>query len=440
MPLAMIVVGDIFPPEKRGKWQGVFGGIFALASVVGPTVGGWIVDNSSWRWVFYINLPVGVLAATAIYFGLQGERRLKTAVVIDYAGAASLTLGVVSLLLGLNLGGKDYPWFSWQIIGLLSLFFIALFIFLTVEKNAVDPILNLDLFKNRVFAVTNSLGFLVGMGMFGSLMFLPLFLQGVMGLSATRSGNTMIAMMLSLVISSVIGGRVVTKVQFRSMFLTGMSFVTVGFYLLGTMSTDTTQAMAIVNIIFIGCGIGLVMPTMTIAVQSAFSCEQRGVATASTHFFRTIGGSFGMTVLGVVFNYRSAGLLNTEFFPTTRSITKLDAGSFGNLMHEARFDPHSLFNILLNQESQKQVPEEYRQLVLSLLKHALADSLNLVFLIAMLLAIVGIAVSLSMGKARITRTSEKTSAQEVGMELLAEEVEMTSAMEPDLINHSTTRR
>jgi EmrB/QacA subfamily drug resistance transporter len=434
MPLAMIVIGDIFSPEKRGKWQGVIVGIYALASIVGPTIGGWIVDNSSWRWVFYVNLPIGLLAAITIFFGLQGERHLKAAVVIDYAGAISLTLSIVSLLLGLNLGGKDYPWSSWQIIGLLSISFITLAIFLVVEKNATEPILSLDLFKNRVFAVTNLLGFLMGLGMFGSLMFLPLFLQGVVGISATSSGNSMIPMMASLILASVISGRLITKVRFRTMFISGMSFMTVGFYLLSTMSSYTTQMVAISYIIFLGFGIGLVMPTITIAVQSAFSFEQRGVATSSTQFFRMIGGSLGMTVLGVIFNNHSASLLEKEFFPSIQGITRLNADPFGKFLQESHSDPHSLFYILLSPEMQRKIPEELQQIVFPLLKHILANSLSMVFFIAMLISIVGIVISLLMGNSKIEIASKRPVAPKVEMESLARDIEITSNMEPDFID------
>lgn len=155
MPLSMTIVGDTFPEEERGKWQGMIGAMFGLSSVVGPTIGGWIVDNSSWQWVFYVNLPIGLLSAIAIYFGLQGEKRLIDKAVIDYAGALSLVMGTVSLLLGLNLGGTDYPWISVQILGLLGLSLVSWIIFIRVEKKAEEPILSLDLFKNRVFTITN---------------------------------------------------------------------------------------------------------------------------------------------------------------------------------------------------------------------------------------------------------------------------------------------
>jgi len=208
MPMAMIIVGDIFPPDKRGKWQGVIGALFGLSAIIGPTIGGWIVDYSSWKWVFYVNLPVGILAAVCIFLGLQGERAVKDKVVIDYAGAGTLVVGMVSFLLGLSLGGKDYPWGSWQIVGLLMFAFLFLAAFVLVEKRAVDPILSLDLFKNRVFTAINMVGFLMGLGMFGAIMFLPLFMQGVLGVSATKSGNTMIPMMFAMILTSILGGNV----------------------------------------------------------------------------------------------------------------------------------------------------------------------------------------------------------------------------------------
>jgi len=227
MPLAMTIVGDISPPEKWGKWQGIMGALFGLSSVIGPTIGGFFVDQASWRWVFYINLPVGLIAAATIFIGLQGDKSLKDKVVIDYWGAVTLVIGVVSLLLGLSLGGKDYAWGSWQITGLLTLAFVFIVVFLFIEKRVPEPILSLDLFKNRVFAVVNAVGFLMGLGMFGAIMFLPLFLQGVVGVSATASGNTMIPMMMAMMATSILGGQLITRVSFRTLFVTGMSLMAV---------------------------------------------------------------------------------------------------------------------------------------------------------------------------------------------------------------------
>jgi len=407
MPMAMTIVGDVFPPEKRGKWQGVMGALFGLSSIIGPTIGGWFVDHATWRWVFYINLPVGLLAAVTIFMGLQGEKRIKDKVVIDYWGAITLVLGVVSLLLGLSLGGKDYAWSSWQIIGLLSSAFVFLLAFLFIEKRAEEPILSLDLFKNKSFTVTNMVGFLMGLGMFGAIMFLPLFLQGVVGVSATNSGNTMIPMMFAMMITSMIGGQLISKVSFRTMFVAGMSIMTVGFYLLSTMTVHTTQLGAIANIVVLGIGMGLVMPTLTIAVQQAFPPEQRGVATSATTFFRSIGGTLGMTVLGVVMNHQSVKLLQQDFFPVIQKIPGLQSGPFGGLLAKAESDPQGLFNALLSPAALSKIPVQLQQILMPPLKTALSDSLHLVFLVAMCIMMLGILVSLFMGNVRVVRRGAK---------------------------------
>lgn len=443
MPMAMIIIGDIFPPEQRGKWQGVIGAVFGLSSVVGPSIGGWLVDYSSWHWVFYVNLPVGILAAFTIFLGLHGEKRLKDKVVIDFAGAATLVVGVISLLLGLSLGGKNYPWASWQIIGLLSTAAVFLLAFILVEKRAEEPILSLDLFQNRVFTMTNIVGFLMGLGMFGAIMFLPLFMQGVVGISATQSGNTMIPMMMALVFTSVVGGQLVTKIGVSAQLTLGMSLVAVGFYLLSTMTVNTTQAGAIFNIVFIGLGMGLVMPTLTIAVQNAFPPELRGVVTSSSQFFRSIGGTFGVTLLGAVMNSRSIDLLQKEFFPVVKGIPGLQEGPLGSILAQAQANPQGLFNLLLSPETLQKIPPQLQQVLLPPLKSALAGALHTVFLVAMFIAISGIAISLLMRKASIQEKSHNPTFQEAGRQLLAEGVgfktEIASEIVPDLLEDIETK-
>lgn len=406
IPFAMIVIGDIFPPDQRGKWQGVIGAVFGFSSIIGPTVGGWIVDHTTWRYVFYINLPVGVLAAVAIYIGLHGEKRRKEKVVIDYAGTGTLIVGIVSLLLGLSLGGKDYPWGSWQIIGLLSTAVVFIVTFIFIEKRVSEPILSLDLFKNKVFVVTNMVGFLMGIGMMGSLMFLPLYLQGVIGVSATSSGNIMIPMMMAMMITSMLGGRIVAKVNFRTLFAAGMSIMTVGFYLLSTLTMHSTEMNAVAGIVVIGLGMGLVMPTLTIAVQSAFSAELRGVATSATQFFRSIGGTLGVTILGVVMNNRSLESLNQNFFPVVEKIPGLSKGPFSSILTKMHLDPGGSFNVLLSPTAIKQIPLQLQQIMFPPLKLALADSIHLVFLVAIGVMILGVTVSLFIGKATIEKQTD----------------------------------
>lgn len=439
MPIAMTIVGDIFPPEQRGKWQGAIGALFAFSSIIGPAIGGWIVDYTSWHWVFYINLPIGILATIAIYIGLRSEKRFTETVIIDYWGAASLVVATVSLLLGLNLGGANFPWFSLPIMGLLAVSVLFWGLFIKAEQQAAEPILSLDLFQNRVFVITNIIGFLMGLGMFGALMFLPLFLQGVIGVSATSSGNAMIPMMFAMVLTSMFAGRFVNRVSFRTMFVSGMSLMAVGFFLMSKMTIHTTQLTAVYYIIALGLGMGIIMPTVTIAVQSAFPAEQRGVATSATQFFRSIGGTLGMTVLGVVFNSHSIRILESEFFPIFQQNPSLQAGPLGPMLDKARTDPHGLFNTLLSPEALGMIPLNLQQLLLPPLKTALADSLQLVFAVAMYVIIAGVLVSLSLGDRKAEKQTEQSALEEAGITLFAEgmsvEGEIAAELVPDLIEN-----
>jgi EmrB/QacA subfamily drug resistance transporter len=438
IPLSMTIIGDIFPPEQRGKWQGVLGAVFALSSVVGPSIGGWIVDNSSWQWVFYVNLPIGALAAATIYVGLKTEKRLVEKAVIDYAGTISLIIATVSLLLGMNLGGTDFAWYSWQIISLFTLSIAFWVMFVKMERNAHDPILSLDLFRNRIFTITNIVGFLMGLGMFGSIMFLPLFLQGVIGASATESGNAMIPMMMAMVLTSIVAGRFINFVSFRTMFITGMLLMAVGFYLLSTMTILSTQFTAIAYVIILGLGMGTIMPNVTLAVQSAFPPAKRGVATAATQFFRSIGGTLGMTLLGVIFNAYSRNRMDRDFFPVVQSIPGLQAGPFGSMLESAHADPHGLFNVLLSPAVMAAIPLDIQNIILPPLKTTLAESLQIVFLTAMFVMFAGIVASWWMGNAGIKKKSEKPAVQEAGVTLFAEgvatEIELSAELVPDLID------
>jgi len=408
MPMSMTIVGDIFPPEKRGKWQGMIAAIFGLSSIVGPTIGGWFVDNLSWQWVFYINLPVGILAAITIFIGLKDEKRIKEKAIIDYKGALTFVIAIVSLLLALSLGGKEYPWGSWQISLLFISSIVFTIIFVLLERKVEEPILNLQLFKNRVFVVANLIGFIMGMGMFGAIMFLPLFLQGVIGISATRSGNTMIPMMMAMMVTSIIGGRFINKIKFRTIFILGILIMAFGFYLLSTMTVDTTQLVAISYIVVLGLGMGLIMPTTTIAVQNAFSFEQRGVATSSNQFFRSIGGTIGVTVFGVIMNNRSLDILEKEFIPNLanfKGIEKIPA--FADMLKNLETNPQALFNMLLSPEFLHKIPQNIQTMIIPPLKNALAESLHTIFLAAAGILLIGFIISLFMGNAKIERQERK---------------------------------
>lgn len=441
MPMAMTIVGDIFPIEQRGKWQGMMGALFGLSSVVGPAIGGWIVDYSSWQWVFYINLPIGVLAVCTIAAGLKGEKRRADRAVIDYAGVITLMSGTVSLLLGLNLGGTEYSWISWQVVGLFIVSLISWLLFVRAEKRARDPVLSLELFQNKVFTVTNIVGFLMGLGMFGSLMFLPLYFQGVLGISATASGNTMLPMMTSMMLTSIITGRVAPKVPFRRVYILGMALMAVAFSLLGTMSIHTDRITAIAYIIVLGIGMGIIMPMLTIAVQSTVGPRRRAVATSATQFFRSIGGTLGMAVLGAAFNSYSVNIMRRDFFPVIENTPGLPGSPLWGMIGKGQEDPHSLFNILLSPGALSVLPADSQAVLLAPLRASLAESLSIVFWGAAFFALLGILASFSLGSAKISR---KTAGEpDAGVTLFAEgiaSVELAAEFVPDLIDGAKPKR
>lgn len=438
MPLAMTIIGDIFPPETRGKWQGLIGAVFGISSIVGPAIGGWIVDYTSWHWVFFINIPIGILAASTIYIGLRGEKRLKDKVVIDYSGAANLILATLCLLLGLNLGGTDYPWLSWQIIMLFGVSFLSWATFILVEKNAKEPVISLELFENKIFVISNIIGFLMGLGMFGALIFTPLFWQGVIGASATQSGNMMLPMMFSNVVASILGGRLANKASLRVIFVAGMACMALGFYLLSTMTLGTPLKVAVLYLIVLGFGMGLIMPTVTLAVQNAFPPEQRGVATSVTQFSRSIGSTLGMTILGVLFNNYSIKVMTKDFFPKVATLPELQNGAIGVMLEKAHSDPHSLFNLLLSPEALGMIPVNLQQILLSPLRNALAESLQIVFLAAMFIALAGVGFSLIIGNISIVEKFPNSQIEDAGVMLFAEggaaNVELAAELVPDLID------
>ena len=304
MPIAFAIIGDVFPPSERGKWQGLTSGMFGIASIIGPTLGGWLTDNLGWRWVFYVNMPVGAIAIATAFFGLPKIRSNRKHT-IDYYGAAALVAGAVPMLLAFSWAGDKYAWVSTQIIGMLvfSAVMIALFIF--IESRAEEPILSPNLFRNRIFTVSNLASFLIAGGMFGAIMYLPLFVQGVMGDSATDSGAVLTPMMLGFVVSSIVGGQVMSRTgRYKKLALASLVLAVVGMFLFSRMSVDATKGELVRNMILTGLGIGTTMSLFTIVVQNAFPLKRMGEVTASLQFFRNIGGTLGVAILGSLMNSR----------------------------------------------------------------------------------------------------------------------------------------
>lgn len=399
MPMAMVIIGDLFTGAERAKWQGVFGAIFGLSSIVGPQIGGWIVDALSWRWVFYINLPIALIAIVFISMGLHSHRRSER-VTFDIAGIVTMVVGVVSLLLALTFGGKDYPWTSWQILGLFAIALVSLTAFVVIEARAAEPILPLRLFRNRTFVLINGIGFLMSVGMFGSIMFIPLFLQGIIGISPSASGTAMTPMMLTVMAGSMVGGRLVTKIGVRTQTTIGMLIMAVSFVLLANLTVHTKTLAVTGCMIILGIGMGLVMPLLTIALQESFPRTELGVVTSSSQFFRQIGGTFGMTILGAMLNARSSALLTAQLDPLLQRIPANPM--VAQLKSMIATNAQGLYSSLLNPNALAQMPAVFRGTLVPVLKSALVESLHSVFWFGLVFILLGVVCSLFLGKIRIS--------------------------------------
>ncbi|RTE02777.1 MDR family MFS transporter [Paenibacillus whitsoniae] len=406
MPMAMIIIGDIFTGKQRAKWQGVFGAIFGLSSVIGPQIGGWIVDAWNWRWVFYINLPVGILAVILIAFALP-KHKATGKVTFDVPGIVTMIVGVVSLLLALTFGGKDYAWSSWQIIGLFVLAAISLISFVRIESRAKEPILPVRLFKNKVFTTINGVGFLMAVGMFGAIMFVPLFMQGIVGISASASGTVMTPLMVTMIIASIISGQLVYKLGVRNQMLIGMLVMAIGFYMLSSMGIDTTKLMASSYMVILGLGMGLVMPILTLALQESFPKSDLGVVTSSSQFFRQIGGTFGMTILGAIMNHKSTVLLEHDLEPVVKQLPAESSQLANQMTDMIHTNPQGLYSSLLNPETLAKMPKEFVEHMVPLLKNALVTSLQNVFQIGLVFVILGAVLALFIGNMKIAERKSR---------------------------------
>ncbi|MCU6796706.1 MFS transporter [Paenibacillus sp. WQ 127069] len=414
MPMAMIIIGDIFTGKQRAKWQGVFGALFGLSSIIGPQVGGWIVDAASWRWVFYINLPVGVLAIVLIAIALPKFQR-KDKVQFDIAGMTTMIVGVVSLLLALTFGGKNFAWVSWQVIGLIVLAVVSLVSFVVIESKAKEAILPVSLFRNKTFTIINGVGFLMSVGMFGAIMFVPLFMQGIVGISPAASGTVMTPMMITMIAASVLGGQMVQKIGVRTQMGIGMVIMAVGFILLTTLSMTTSKLTASSFMMVIGLGMGLVMPLLTLALQESFPKSELGVVTSSSQFFRQIGGTFGMTILGAIMNHHSSNLLTVNLVPVLKQIPQQGSTLISDMIAKISSDPQSLYSVLLNPEALSQMPQALTAQIVPILKTALVDSLHTVFMFGLVFVILGAILSLFVGKVQLSDrkgTDNKNEPQE----------------------------
>lgn len=366
MALSMIIIADIVSPRERGRYQGYTGAVFATASVAGPLLGGFFTDSLTWRWIFYINLPLGLVAlvVTSSVLNLPFQRRDHK---IDYTGAALLVAGVSSLLLVTVWGGEEYAWTSPTIITLAIGGAVLMVAFVLQEAHVAEPILPLRLFRESVFTVSSSISALVGMAMFGATVFLPLYFQIITGASPTRSGLLMIPMVTGLMLTSISSGRIISRTgKYRIFPISGAIITTLGLYLLSHIGVETPHVVTSVYMFILGCGIGLMMQTLVLAVQNVVPQKDMGAATSGVSFFRSMGGAFGVAIFGTLLNNR------LDYF-VPKNVPADVLASLGN--------PSG--NEL---GRSRQVIEALPELARSGVIQSFADALDMVFLVAVPLA------------------------------------------------------
>ncbi|MEJ8546667.1 DHA2 family efflux MFS transporter permease subunit [Brevibacillus borstelensis] len=400
MPIAFTIIGDIYPPDKIGRFQGLFGAVFAVSSILGPAAGGFIAEHVSWNWIFYLNLPIGIpgflILATALKERKNEERRP-----IDWLGAITLSGAIVSSLLALVLTGDKpgtevpYHWGRPEIIGLFSIGMILLGLFVWIETKAKEPIIPLHLFKFRVIAFGNIAGFFVSAGLFSAIAYLPLFVQGVIGVSPSVAGYILTPLMLSTVVTSTIGGRLMSKVSYRAILVPSLAFMAAGYLCLSQMSVDTSILQIVLCMIIVGLGMGAVYPTLGTAAVRAVGFQLRGVATASSQFFRSIGGMIGVSVLGSLMTQRMAsGVRQLGEQEAALPVSNLSADQLQSLVNP---------QLLLDSDARASLPPE----ALAGLQHVFSDSLGSVFLIGLLFICVALLACVFMGGERLVAPEEK---------------------------------
>ena len=378
VPLGMTIIGDIFTLKERAKMQAYFSGVWGISSVIGPFIGGIITDQLSWHWVFYINVPIGIAAALIIGLALK-EPKLTEKPSIDYAGATLLIVSISLLMLALVEGGVSVAtFFSMQNILLLASAIVLLVIFGWVENRAKDPLIPFELFRNRTVSVSVGAGFLAGVAMFGAISFIPLFAQGALGSTATEAGSLLTPLMLSWVSMSVVGGRLLLKIGYRTIAIMGFVLLTTGFIFLALYQIETPRFWLYIDLILIGAGLGWTMLTLLIAVQQAVERSKLGTATSLNQFARAIGGAFGVAIMGTVLTAGLATNLNSAAQSGNANLSVEQAAAFAE-------NP----NALIDPQAKADLSVE----TLRILQNAMATSIHKVFWVGAILSILALLVA-----------------------------------------------
>jgi EmrB/QacA subfamily drug resistance transporter len=384
LTLAFTIISDVVSPRERGRYQGLFGAVFGLSSVAGPLAGGYFAEHN-WRWIFYINVPLAIVALVVCYRVMRLVPFRRRPHVIDWLGAALLVAWVSCLLLALSWGGNQYPWSSGTIIGLFIVGAVLAVLFLLQESRVREPILPLRLFRRRTVALANAAGFVLGLVMFGSIIFIPLYLQIVKGASPTRSGLLMLPMMAGIIVTSVLSGRAMSRIgRYKWFPVAGTVTLVVGMLLFTRLHVSTPLWEASIYMVVIGVGLGLCMQSLILAVQNAVDPGDLGAGTSAATFFRSLGGSFGVAILGAVLSNRlTAGL--AERVPAA----------------VAQLPPAQRSQVLSSGTQNISVNEPSRILALPgplkvAIQQSFVGSLHTVFLVTGLIAIIAVVITTAM--------------------------------------------
>lgn len=368
MSTAFTSIADLFAPRERGKWQGLMTSVFGLSSVFGPVLGGYIVDNADWHWVFWVFLPFGIIAFGMIYWLFpRAVHQEKQAV--DYWGSLLITTTMVPFLLAFSWAGNKYEWSSFAIIGLFALSVASLIIFIYVEKQATNPVIPLHLFRDDIFTISNVISFIVGAGMYASIMYMPFFVQGVLGYTATHSSYLTMPMTLSLVVGSAVCGQLMTKTgTYKKFALFGLALMLAGMYLLSRMDQLTTGGSIVLNLIVFGLGLGVAMPVFTITVQNAVETKDLGVATSASQLFRSLGGTIGVAIMGTILSYRIGSKMS-------ELTAQLGIGHLPNISPDLVQKINALHNpqILLDLQKLDQIEKNLPPVLQELFEHVIAN-------------------------------------------------------------------
>jgi len=410
MALSQAIIGDVVSPRERGRYQGYLGSVFAFASVVGPLLGGFFVDHLSWRWCFYINLPVGIVALIVTSSALRLDAR-RVEHRVDYLGAGLLVLGVSPLLLLLEWGGREHAWGSPTIIGLGAVGMLCLGLFLAQESRAEEPILPLRLFRNDVFTVTSLTSLVVGVSMYGAIIFMPQYMQIVLGKTPTISGMFMVPMMLGMMTTMIGVGRIIARTgRYRRYPIIGLAILPVGLWLLSMLGTDAGLLRTSASIFVVGVGIGLVMQVLVLAAQNAVDHRDLGIATSTVTFFRSMGGAIGVSIFGAILSNRLGFHIPRLLPDDVRQSLSGQAGDLSRLLGS---------------------PDEIRELpgpIATAIVEGFSRSLHVVFLAAIPFALIGLLISFFLRERELRTTTHVSTGAAMGEDVGAG---IETAFDPD---------